>query len=83
MEKQINRRSFIKRAGLLSGLAVLNPLRFLGLFKPKPALGMETMKAAYSVVYDAENHTLHLKLHRQWAINLSYYNGKQWIPMED
>jgi len=47
---RLDRRKFFKTTGLLAGLAVLNPLKALGLFKPKPALSMETMKAAFDQV---------------------------------
>lgn len=96
----MNRRSFIKRTGLLSCLAILNPLRFLGLFKPKPALSMETMLKAFdeceangSLFKDGDDFLYVATPGSQWESfyfnehgiveGMSYWNGKQWIPMED
>jgi len=94
----MKRRSFLKRAGLLSGLAMLNPLKLLELFKPKPALSMETMKAGFDQVYftnpdPIKSFYLGPEEPCCWYKgtldsddtfkDISHRNGKQWIPMED
>lgn len=95
---QLNRRKFIKYTGLLSGLAVFNPLRVLGLFKSKPILNMETMKAmdqgetlTWDISQDDYVYTAfkypqwnRLSLDEKGVITkISHWNGKQWIQMED
>ena len=78
----INRRSFIKRTGLLSGLAVLNPLRVLGFFKPDSALSMETIDGVNKIV-TFESRLYGGKVLGNKITKISYWNGKQWIPVED
>jgi len=91
----MDRRSFLKRAGLLSGLAVLNPLKLLGLFKPEPAdvinLGQVWGPSPTESLYDdymyfmTQDTNLRLSApHRNaWIKNISYWNGNRWIPVED
>jgi len=50
----MDRRSFIKRVGILAGLAILSPLKIFGLLKTEPVLSMETMKAAFDEVKTTE-----------------------------
>jgi len=77
----MNKRSFLKRAGLLTGLAVLNPLKLLGLFKPKPALSMETMKAAFDEVSDGIYFATPEPMTKMYI--LDKYDPKQWVSVED
>jgi hypothetical protein len=78
----MDKRSFLKRVGLLAGLALLNPLRLLGLFKPEPI----TKPVWDDYLYFATKYP-------QWEraeisedgiiTGVSYWDGKQWKPVED
>jgi len=81
----MNKRSFLKRAGLLTGFAILNPLKLLGLFKPEPPI-TETAMWHDDYIYFASPEpttSIHIPASPDLGASMYFLDGRQWIPVED